>query len=365
MIPFLDLRSQYASIREEVAVAMAAVLERATFIGGAPVRDFEREFAAYQQAAHCVGVANATDGLEIALEALRLPDGAEVIVPANSFIASSEAVTRSGHRVVFADCEESHYGLDPHDVERRITSRTAAIIVVHLYGQPVDMDAFRAIASRHRLKLIEDAAQAHGAEYAGRRVGAMGDVGVFSFYPGKNLGAYGDAGAIVTNDGGLAERCRMIANHGRLDKYNHLFEGRNSRLDSLQAAVLSVKLRHLDDWIERRNEIAETYLSGLQGVPDIVLPGVRRGTRHAYHLFVLRTPYRDALAQHLSAGGVETGVHYPVSLPKLRAYEYLGQATETMRANRQDAQLLSLPIGEHLTREDAERVVALIRSFRN
>jgi dTDP-4-amino-4,6-dideoxygalactose transaminase len=363
MIKFLDLPAQYASIRSEIDAAVERTLRDAVFIGGDAVRTFEREFAAYQAAAHCVGVANATDGLEIAIEALGLPAGSEIIVPANSFIASSESVTRAGCRVVFADCDPANYGVDPEDVQRRVTKRTAAIMVVHLYGQPADLRALTDIAQRHGLKLIEDAAQAHGAEYDGTRVGAIGDVGVFSFYPGKNLGAYGDAGAIVSNDTAIAERCRMIANHGRLDKYNHKFEGRNSRLDSLQAAILSVKLRHLDQWVERRNAVASVYLEGLIGLPWLTLPGVRAGTRHAYHLFVVRSARRDALAAHLKAKGIETGIHYPIALPKLEAYAYIGQGAEPMHANRFDGQLLSLPIGEHLEPQDARRVVEAVRAF--
>lgn len=364
MIKFLDLQSQYASLRGEMDPAIAGILRDATFIGGAPVQAFEREFAAYQQAKHCIGVANATDGLEIALEALDLPKGSEVIVPANSFIASSEAVTTAGYRVVFADADPVTYGLDPRDVERRITPRTSAIILVHLYGQPADLGAFLEIAKRHKLRLIEDAAQAHGAEWEGRRVGAIGDIGVFSFYPGKNLGAYGDAGAIVTNDDALAQRSRMIANHGRLDKYNHRFEGRNSRLDTLQAAVLSVKLRHLDAWIDQRNAIARVYLNELAGLDWLTLPGSRAAVRHAYHLFVVRTSERDRLQAHLASHEIQTGVHYPISLPKLQAYDYLGQGSEPMHANRLDVQLLSLPIGEHLTEADARVVTEAVRAFR-
>ena len=363
MIKFLDLRTQYLGIREEIDAAIETVILQSAFVGGPALAQFEQDFAAYQQAAHCVGVGNGTDAIEIGMEALALPPGSEVIVPANSFIASSEAVTRSGHRVVFADVDATTLTLDLADVERRIGPRTAAIIAVHLYGHPCDMDSLLALADIRRLKVVEDCAQAHGAEYRGRRVGTIGHLGAFSFYPGKNLGAYGDGGAIVTNDEALARRCRMIANHGRIDKYNHELEGRNSRLDGLQAAILNVKLKRLDAWIERRNAVARHYLDGLAGLVQLTLPVVRAGIRHAFHLFVIRTDQRDALAAHLATAGIQTGIHYPISLPKLEAYSYLGQAGEPMRANRQDARLLSLPMGEHLTDQDVDTVVDAIKGF--
>jgi dTDP-4-amino-4,6-dideoxygalactose transaminase len=363
MIKFLDLRRQYLSIQDEVDSAISSVLADSAFIGGERIRRFEREFATYQHAAHCIGVANGTDALEIGLEALGLPPGSEVVVPANTFIATSEAVTRAGHRVVFADVDPVSYTLDLDDVRRRISPCTAAVIPVHLYGHPCDLVGLASLASEYGLRIIEDAAQAHGAEINGRRVGAIADLGVFSFYPGKNLGAYGDAGAIVTNDMALAERCRMIANHGRIDKYDHLMEGRNSRLDGVQAAILSVKLGHLDSWIDRRNQIAARYRERLSDVSGLVLPGHDKNVRHAYHLFVVRTKRRDALAKHLLERGVETGIHYPISLPKLKAYAYLGQASEPMRANRQDVELLSLPIGEHMGVDDADVVADAVLDF--
>jgi dTDP-4-amino-4,6-dideoxygalactose transaminase len=363
MVKFLDLYGQYRTIRTEIDAAVAGVIERSAFIGGEDVAAFEREFAAYQQVAHCVGVANGTDAIEIVLEALDLPRGSEVIVPANSFIASSESVTRVGHKVVFADADPASYTLDLDDVRRRITSKTRAIIAVHLYGHPCRMGELLALAEGHGLKVIEDCAQAHAAEYRGRRVGGLGVAGTFSFYPGKNLGAYGDAGAITTDDAHLAERCRMIANHGRIDKYDHRFEGRNSRLDGIQAAVLRVKLRHLDGWIERRNAVALAYDEALAGIAGLTLPTVHAHCRHAFHLYVVRTEQRDGLAACLSALGIQTGVHYPIALPKLAAYAHLGQAGEPMFANRADTSLLSLPIGEHLADADIEAVSSGIRQF--
>ena len=363
MIKFLDLYRQYISIQPEIDKAIRSTIEQSTYIGGVAVRDFEAVFAEYQQAEYCVGVANGTDALEIAIEALALPAGSEIIVPANSFIASSEAVTRCGHRVVFADIDAVSFTLDLEDVARRISPNTKAIIAVHLYGHPCDMDGLRELAKSNNMKLIEDCAQAHGAEYKCRRIGALGDIGTFSFYPGKNLGAYGDAGAIVTNDPDLATRCRMIANHGRIDKYNHLMEGRNSRLDGLQAAILGVKLKHLDHWIDKRNVIAQRYLSGLHDVVGIALPKISPEVRHAFHLYVIKIAKRDELKKYLAERGIETGIHYPIALPKLKAYDYLHQSEEPMVANGMDGQLLSLPMGEHLRDAEVETVIGNVRSF--
>jgi dTDP-4-amino-4,6-dideoxygalactose transaminase len=362
-IKFLDLHSQYLTIKDGIDAAIASVIRDSAYIGGPRITRFEERFAAFQQAAHCVAMANGTDAIEIALEALGLPAGSEVIVPANSFIASSEAVTRSGFRVVFADVDAATCTLDPADVARRITPKTSAIIAVHLYGHPCDMDALGALASKHGLRIVEDCAQAHGAEFKGRRVGAIGAIGTFSFYPGKNLGAYGDGGAVVTNDAALAKRCRMIANHGRIEKYNHEFEGRNSRLDGLQAAILDVKLDHLDRWVTTRNELASAYLKGLRGLEGLTLPAPRADVRHGYHLFVVRTQKRDDLAAFLQKESIQTGIHYPISLPKLAAYAYLGKVDESMLANQFDTLSLSLPIGEHLTIADIEKVCAAVRRW--
>lgn len=363
MIKFLDLHKQYLDLRSEIDAAIATIIRDSAFVGGPALRDFEAAFAAYQQVEHCVGVANGTDALEIALEALDLPPGSEVIVPANSFIATSEAVSRTGCRVVFADIEPDSFTVDLESVRARITEHTAAVIAVHLYGHPCAMTPLLALARERGLRVIEDAAQAHGAEYHGRRVGGLGDVGTFSFYPGKNLGAYGDGGAIVTQDEALARRCRMIANHGRVAKYDHEFEGRNSRLDGLQAAVLRVKLKHLDRWIDRRNQVAARYLEGLAGLEGLTLPQVGPGIRHAFHLFVIRCDARDALRDHLGAAGIQTGIHYPIALPKLQAYAHLGFADAPLVANRQDATLLSLPMGEHLGDEEVDTVVQSVERF--
>jgi dTDP-4-amino-4,6-dideoxygalactose transaminase len=359
-INFLDLHKQYQEIRGEVDAAIASVIAEAAFINGRHTRSFEQEFARYLGAAHCIGVGNGTDALEIALEALALPAGSEVIVPANSFIASSEAVTRSGLRVVFCACDPSTYTLELADVRAHITAATSAIVAVHLYGHPCDMGPLRALAKEFGLRIIEDCAQAHGAEYRQQRVGTLGDLACFSFYPSKNLGAYGDGGAIVAQDAGIAERCRMIANHGRKDKYNHEFEGRNSRLDGLQAAILSAKLRHLDAWTERRIAAAGAYRAGLADIPGLTLPVAAAWARHVYHLFVIRTSRRDALQAHLQARHIQTGVHYPLALPALAAYQHLHQQTATDGMN---AELLSLPMGDHLMPKEIDTVIRAVRDF--
>jgi len=363
MVKFLDLHAQYLSIKPEIDAAIADVISHSAYISSETITEFEKEFADFQQADYCVGVGNGTDAIEIAIEALALPPGAEVIVPANTFIASSESVSRQGYKVVFADVNETNYTIDPEDVLRRLTPRTAAIIAVHLYGHPCDMDSLTQICRDYDLKLIEDCAQAHGAMYQGKKVGAIGDIGTFSFYPGKNLGAYGDGGAITTNDESLALMCRRIANHGRISKYDHLFEGRNSRLDGLQAAILKVKLKYLSGWIDQRNSIAKVYDEELRGIDSLILPVTVENNYHAYHLYVVRTESRDDLAKYLNDEGIQTGVHYPIALPKLEAYAYLGQANDDMFANRTDRTLLSLPVGEHLTKNDASTVATAIRHY--
>ena len=363
MIKFLDLQSQYKSIQKDVDTAIKEVLSESAFIGGKYVDKFENDFSSYVGVDYCVGVGNGTDALEIAIESLSLPPGSEIIVPANSFIATSEAVTRAGHKVVFCDVDKDSYVISIEDIEKRITSRTKAVIAVHLYGHACDMDALIQISSKFNLRVIEDCAQAHGSEYKGKRVGGIGDIATFSFYPGKNLGAYGDGGAITTNDKHLAAQCRKIANHGRVAKYDHDFEGRNSRLDGLQAAILGVKLKHLDTWLNARQQIADIYLKELKDVLGVVLPVRQPWSKQAYHLFVIRVQNRDQLKEFLADNGVQSGVHYPISLPKLKAYNYMQQANEPMFSNVSDSLLLSLPIGEHLSDKDAYKVAQLVKDF--
>lgn len=361
MVKFLDLNKQYQGIKAEIDAAIAQVIADSAYINGPRVKAFEQAFAAYQQAKYCVGVANGTDALEIAIEALDLPRG-KIIVPANTFIASAEAITRVGHQVEFCDCNPDNYTLSIEDLKKRITPETRAIVAVHLYGHPCDMDEILKLAKQHNLKVIEDCAQAHGAEYKGHRVGSIGDVGCFSFYPGKNLGAYGDAGAILSNSEAIATRARMIANHGRIEKYNHEFEGRNSRLDGMQAAILNAKLGHLDNWIAKRRNVAARYLEGLKSCPSITLPKAESWANPAYHLFVIRTEDRDGLQAYLKEQGIQTGIHYPIALPKLKAFDYW-QGNPTVDANRLDCQLLSLPMGDHLELDEVDEVIKAVLAY--
>jgi dTDP-4-amino-4,6-dideoxygalactose transaminase len=355
------LKSQYHSIREEIDGAMAAVIADSAFIGGKYAKAFEEAFAAFCGAKYCVGVGNGTDALHIALRSLGVGPGSEVITAANTFIATAEAITMAGARVVFVDCDPETYNIDVRKVSAAVTPRTKAILPVHLYGQPADMAALAKIAKEKGLFLVEDAAQAHGAQIAARRVGTFGELACFSFYPGKNLGAYGDAGAIVTNDEALAVRCRMIANHGRIRKYDHDFEGINSRLDGLQGAILHVKLRHLEAWTDRRRSRAVLYDELLKD-SGVVMPVATPGMRHVYHLYVVRVPDRDDVQAALKAAGIATGVHYPIALPSLAAYRYLGHRQEDFPvANRYAGEILSLPMFPEMTDDQVAYVCDVLR----
>jgi dTDP-4-amino-4,6-dideoxygalactose transaminase len=363
MIKFLDLHLQYLSIKNEIDCAISSVINDNAFIGGKYVAQFEENFAEYQSSKYCIGVGNGTDALEIAIESLSLPEKSEIIVPANSFIASAEAVIRAGYKIIFCDVNSDDYTINIQDLESKITLNTSAIIAVHLYGHPCDMDKLLEVASKYELKIIEDCAHAHGAEYKGTRVGSIGDIGCFSFYPGKNLGAYGDGGAIVSNSEELAKKCRMIANHGRISKYNHEFSGRNSRLDGIQAAILNVKLSYLDGWTKNRIEVANAYILGLKNIPDIILPVRKKWAKQVYHLFVVRYKDREKLIEKMDESNIQTGIHYPVSLPNLQAFKHLKRGNSEDFANKSDKYLLSLPIGEHISKKQANRVVKVISDF--
>ena len=363
MIKFLDLNKQYLKIKDEIDNSIKAVLKDGAFIGGNYVQSFENAFSKYNNIKYCVGVANGTDALEIAIEALNLPLKSEIIVPANSFFATSEAVSRMGYKVVFCDCNNDDYTICTEDLKKKITMRTSAIIPVHLYGGPCNMNEIIKIAKKHKLKIIEDCAQAIGAEYKGQKIGTFGDASCFSFYPGKNLGAYGDAGAIITNLFDVEKKCRMIKNHGRLTKYDHLFEGRNSRLDGIQASILETKLKYIDRWNDIRIKIAHRYLERLKDVKDIKLPKIRFNSKYVFHLFVIKTEKRDQLKTYLSENNVETGIHYPIALPDLKAYKNLNYPPYTLNAQNNSSYLLSLPIGDHMKIEDADFVINKIKSF--
>src|SRR5882762_609929 len=310
-VPFLDLKAEYAELKSDLDAAIQRVLASGWYILGAELEAFEKAFAAYCAVSHCVGVGNGLDALHLILRALEIGFGDEVIVPANTYIATWLAVSYSGATPVPVEPEERTYNIDPSRIEEAITSKTKAIIAVHLYGQPADMDAINEIAARHGLKVIEDAAQAHGARYKGRRAGSLADAAGFSFYPSKNLGALGDGGAVTTDDDALADRVRVLRNYGSRQKYRNETKGYNSRLDELQAALLREKLRLLDQWNERRRSIARRYLEGLAGLP-LVLPHVPPGCEPIWHVFVVRSARREWLASTLEAAGIGTLVHYPI-----------------------------------------------------
>jgi dTDP-4-amino-4,6-dideoxygalactose transaminase len=326
------------------------VLDETDFIGGSAVSEFEHSFAAYCGTRSAVGLANGTDALQLSLLALGVGKGDEVITAVNTFIATSEAISATGARPVFVDNDPQTYTIDVNKIEEKITPHTKAIIPVHLYGQPAAMDAINAIAAHHNLVVIEDAAQAHGACFKSKTVGTLGRLACFSFYPGKNLGAYGDAGAVATNDEALANRVRMLANHGRLKKYEHEIEGYNSRLDTLQAAILSVKLRHLRAWTEKRQQNASTYSRLLARAASIVTPVIHPDATHVFHLYVVRVQQREKVQQTLKEAGIATGIHYPIPLHMQPAYKHLGLPTGSYPvAERFANELLSLPMYPELT----------------
>ncbi|MCY2987493.1 MAG: DegT/DnrJ/EryC1/StrS family aminotransferase [Planctomycetota bacterium] len=355
-VPLVDLKAQYATIREEVNCAIQRVLENASFILGSEVASFEAAFAQYIGVHGSVGVASGTAALHLALRACGVGPGDEVITTAFSFIATAEAISQCGARPVFADIVPETFNLDPHEVEKLITPRTRAVVPVHLYGHPAEMESLRRIAAEHNLYLIEDCAQAHGAEYNGQRCGAIGDVGCFSFFPAKNLGCYGDGGAVTSNNERLLSGIRALRNHGRLDKYVHQEIGFGERLDSLQAAVLSVKLQHLEEWTEARRRHAETYSRLLAGA-GVTLPVANPLVRHVYHLYVLRTPHRDELLERLKVCGIEAGVHYPIPIHRQPAYLKQGYDSVCLPVTEQAAaEVLSLPMYPELQAEQLEQV---------
>jgi len=368
-IPLVDLKTQYHSIKFEIDQAIENVISDTAFINGKYAKEFEENFAKAIGIKYCIGVGNGTDALFIAMKAMGIGPGHEVITAANSFIATSEAITMTGAKVAFVDIDPQSYNISPESIEQKISTmsqgekaRLKAIIPVHLYGQPADMDAIIDIAKKHNLYVIEDAAQAHLAEYKGKTVGTLGDIACFSFYPGKNLGAYGDAGAIVTNNEELATRARMIANHGRIGKYDHEFEGINSRMDGIQAAILNVKLRHLPEWTEMRRKVASIYNKLLQGEKDIVTPRVAEYAKHVYHLYVIRTKEREKLQEYFRTKGISTGVHYPIALPNLLAYRYLGHHPEDFPLSSQyQDEILSLPMYPELEEDQSHYVVDSIK----
>ena len=356
-IPFVDLAAQYRGIADEVRAAIEPVMANARFILGEEVRLFEQEFAAYCGAKHAVGVASGTDALYLTLCALGIGPGDEVITQVNTFIATPLSISYTGARPVFVDCDPLTYQMDIKRIEAAITPRTKAIIPVHLYGQPADMDAILAIARRHKLLVIEDACQAHGAEYRGKRVGAFADAAAFSFYPGKNLGAYGDGGAITTNNEALAAKLRALREYGSAAKYHHDFKGFNSRLDTLQAAILRVKLKHLPQWTAGRQAAAAAYAEALRRIGIEPPRQVGYGT-HVWHLYVIQVADRARVQQQLAAAGVSTGIHYPIPVHLQKVYADLGYQRGAFPVAEAAAdRILSLPMFAELTREQVQYVV--------
>ncbi|HEX2273355.1 MAG TPA: DegT/DnrJ/EryC1/StrS family aminotransferase, partial [Acidimicrobiales bacterium] len=361
-VPFLDLRAAYLELAGAIDAAARSVLARGWYVLGAELEEFERRYAEFVGARHCVGVGCGLDALELSLRAMGVGPGDEVIVPSNTYIATWLAVSLVGARPVPVEPDERTYNIDPGLLKEAVTSRTRVVLPVHLYGQCADMDPILEMCAAHGLPVLEDAAQAHGARYRDVRVGGIGDATAWSFYPTKNLGAMGDAGAVTTNDDALADRLRVLRNYGSRRKYDNEVLGVNSRLDELQAAILAVKLQHLDEWNGRRRHIAGRYLESLSGT-GLTLPVVAPWAEPVWHIFVVRTPARDALQQHLRRAGVETLIHYPTPPHRQRAYAWLdlppGTTTISDAIHRE---VLSLPIGPHLSDADVDVVIDAVRS---
>lgn len=361
-IPLVDLAAQHAEIADEVAAGFARVFAESAYILGGDVRAFEEAFASFSGIAHCVGMGNGTDAIELALRALEIGEGDEVLVPANTFIATALGALRAGAWPVLVDCD-AHHLMDPGQVAARLTPRTRALLPVHLYGQMADMEALGEIAAAHGLVILEDAAQAQGARRNGRSPGAFGRAAASSFYPGKNLGAYGDAGAVLTGDAELADRLRRLRNWGSDRKYYHPELGFNSRLDTLQAVVLSAKLRRLAAWNEARRQAAARYDRLLAGIEGIELPRTLPGNEHVFHLYVVRVPRRDRVLARLQAEGIGAGIHYPTPLHLHGALRHLGyRQGDFPAAERAAEEVLSLPMHPHLTEAEQERVAACLRA---
>jgi dTDP-4-amino-4,6-dideoxygalactose transaminase len=363
-IPFVDLKAQYQSIKNEIDTAISDVIQETSFIGGKHVKKFEQQFAELYGVKHVISCANGTDSLYILMRMLGIGAGNEVITVANSWISSAETITQAGAKPVFVDIDPVYYSMDETKLESAITPNTKAVIAVHLQGQMCNIEAIQEICTKHQIYLIEDCAQSHFSEFKSKRAGLFGIAGSFSFYPGKNLGAYGDAGCIITNNDQLAEKCRMYANHGALQKHQHKMEGINSRLDGLQAAILTAKLPFILDWTKKRIEKAVLYNKYLHNVKQIVLPQVRPHTKHTFHLYVVRAKKRDGLMLWLKEKGVETAIHYPTALPNLPAYQYLKYTNADFPiANAYQNEILSLPIYPEISEEMIRYVAAVISDF--
>lgn len=362
----MDLKAQYLSIKNEIDAAVSDVINESAFIKGKYVQQFETEYAKAHGLKHCISCANGTDAIYVTLKCLGIGPGDEVITVANTWISTAEAISQTGARPVFVDIHTDYYTIDVTKIEEKITSNTKAIIPVHLFGQPANMDVILDVCEQYSLLLVEDCAQAHFAEWKGKKVGKFGIAGTFSFYPGKNLGAYGDAGAIITDDDKFAIKARKFSNHGAIKKHHHDFEGINSRLDGLQAAILSVKLIHIKDWNKKRFDIALHYNELLGDIEGVTIPQIQQDAMHVFHLYVIRVEKREELRKFFNKKGISSGIHYPNPLPYLKAYEYLNYkpADFPIAYNYKD-KILSLPIYPELDYPKVKYITSTIREFFN
>jgi len=368
-VPFLDLKVQYKSIKSEIDPAIQNILDNTAFVLGKAVSNFETAFAKEHEVKHCLGVSSGTDGNHLALWALGIQPGDEIIIPADTFIATAWGATLCGAKPVFVDCEADSYNIDPTKVEAAITKKTKAIVAVHLYGQPADLDPLREIVNKYKIFLVEDCAQAHFAEYKGKRVGGLSDAASFSFYPGKNLGAYGEGGAVTTNNDEVAKKVRMLRDHGAVQKYYHEMLGHNYRMEGIQGAVLGVKLKHLDKWTEGRRRAAKKYYELLKDFSFITLPKEMSYAKHVYHLFVIQvntdgSKGRDDLAKYLNDSGVSTGLHYPIPLHLQPCFKDLGYVKGKFPVTEKLADCgLSLPMYPELSDDQIHYVYETIKDF--
>lgn len=362
-VPLVDIQKQYLNLKEDLDRAVLRVMRRGDFILGKEEEKFEENFASFCQTKYAVGVASGLDALTLSLLSLGVGEGDEVIVPANTFVATTLAIARTGARPVLVDCDPSTFNIDPALLESKITPRTRVILPVHLYGQPAAMDEINSLARRYHLKVVEDACQAHGAIYRGRRCGSMGDIGCFSFYPGKNLGAYGDGGCVVTDSRKIAEKIRVLRNYGSGKKYYHKEKGFNSRLDTIQAAVLNVKLRHLEEWNRRRRAAAARYTELLKDLPGLKTPAVPPGITPVFHLYVIRVDSRDRILNELHARGIGAGVHYPIPIHLLRCHRDLGYRRGDFPVTEKlSREILSLPIFPEITPAQIKYIASSLKA---
>lgn len=362
-VPFVDLKRQYKSIKNEIDRAIKKVIDSSSFILGKEVKNFEEKFANYCNTKHCIGVSSGTDALYLALKALDVGYGDEVITVSNTFIATALAISKCGTKPVIVDCSYD-YNIDVTKIESVITEKTKAIIPVHLYGQPADMSPILEIAKKYNIKVVEDASQAHGALYNGKKVGGIADVACFSFYPAKNLGAYGDAGAITTNDKKIYEKIRLLRDYGQKRKYIHNIKGYNCRLDELQASILKIKLKYIDKWNKQRRENASYYNQLLSNIEGIITPKERNNAKHVYHLYVIRTKFRDELLKFLKSKSISTGIHYPIPIHLQLAYSDLGYKKGSFNlAEKYANMILSLPMFPELSQEEIEHIANEIKKF--